>query len=112
MRELLRINLSKKVINEEEIPKQICLDYVGGRGFGAKYLYDEVPPGTDPLSPANKLIFSTGPLAGTTAQSLSKWLVATKSPLTGSYTRSYGGGDFGAWLKWSGFELMIIEVSH
>lgn len=109
MRKLLRVNLSNKVIKEEKIPDQICLEYVGGRGFGARYLYDEVPPGTEPLSPSNKLIFSTGPLAGTSAQCLSKWLVATKSPLTRSYTRSYGGGDFGAWLKWSGFELMIIE---
>ena len=109
MRKLLRINLTTGEINEEEIPSNICLDYVGGRGFAAKYLYDEVSAGTDPLSPANKLIFSTGPLAGTTAQSMSKWLVATKSPLSESYTRSYGGGDFGALLKWAGFELLIIE---
>lgn len=109
MRRLLRVNLSTGEIKEEEIPVKMAREYVGGRGFGAKYLYDEVAPGIDPLGSENKLLFGTGPLAGTSAQSLSKWLVTTKSPLTGTYTRSLGGGDFGAWLKWAGFELVIIE---
>ncbi|MGB2583843.1 MAG: aldehyde ferredoxin oxidoreductase N-terminal domain-containing protein, partial [Dehalococcoidia bacterium] len=109
MRKLLRVNLSNGFIKEEDIPDKVAEAYVGGRGFAAKYLYDEVGPGIDPLGAENKLLLGTGPLAGTSAQSLSKWIVVTKSPLTGTYTRSYGGGDFGAWLKWAGFELVIIE---
>ena len=109
MRKLLRVNLSKGVAKDEDIPKKLALDYVGGRGFGSKYLYDEVAPGTDPLGKQNKLLIGTGPLAGTSAQSLSKWIAVTKSPLTGTFMRSYGGGDFGAWLKWAGFELVILE---
>jgi len=109
MRRLLRVNLSKDMAKDEGIPKNLAIDYVGGRGFGSKYLYDEVPAGTDPLGKQNKLLIGTGLLAGTGAQSLSKWLVYTKSPLTGTFTRNSGGGDFGAWLKWAGFELMIFE---
>ncbi|HEY48556.1 MAG TPA: aldehyde ferredoxin oxidoreductase family protein [Dehalococcoidia bacterium] len=109
MRKLLRINLTNGVTEEEDIPQKTALNYVGGRGFGTRYVYDEIAPKTDPLGPQNKLMIGTGPLAGTGAQSLSKWMVYTKSPLTGTYTRSSGGGDFGAWLKWAGFELMIIE---
>jgi len=109
MRRLLRVNLSSGAIKEEGIPNKVAEAYVGGRGFGAKYVYDEIPPGIDPLGRENKLLFGTGPLAGTSAQSLSKWMVVTKSPLTGTYTRSFGGGDFGAWLKWAGFELIILE---
>ena len=109
MRKLLRVNLSNGAIKEENIPQKIATDYVGGRGFGARYLYDEVAPGTDPLGQQNKLLIVTGALAGTSAQSLSKWVVVTKSPLTGTFARSYGGGDFGAWLKWAGFELVILE---
>jgi aldehyde:ferredoxin oxidoreductase len=109
MRRLLRVNLSNGAIKEEEIPRQIALDYVGGRGFGSKYLYDEVAPGTDPLGKQNKLLLVTGLMAGTNAQSVSKWVVVTKSPLTNTFTRSYGGGDFGAWLKWAGFEMIILE---
>ena len=109
MRRLLRVNLSTGLIREEDIPMEVTKDFVGGRGFGAKYVYDEIPPGVDPLSAENKLLLGTGPLAGTSAQSLSKWIVITKSPLTGTYTRSLGGGDFGAWLKWAGFEFIILE---
>ncbi|MBE0481600.1 MAG: aldehyde ferredoxin oxidoreductase family protein [Dehalococcoidia bacterium] len=109
MRKLLRVNLSSEAINEEAIPDRIALDYVGGRGFGAKYLYDEVPAGTDPLGNKNKLLLVTGPLAGTNAQSVSKWVVITKSPVTNTFTRSYGGGDFGAWLKWAGLEMIVLE---
>ncbi|MEE9491088.1 MAG: aldehyde ferredoxin oxidoreductase N-terminal domain-containing protein, partial [Dehalococcoidia bacterium] len=106
MRKLLRVNLSSGAIIEEDIPQKVAEAYVGGRGFCAKYLYDEVRPGIDPLSPENKLLLASGPLAGTSAQSFSKWIAVTKSPLTGTFSRSLGGGDFGAWLKWAGFALI------
>ncbi len=109
MRKLLRVNLSNGAIAGETIPGKVAAEYVGGRGFCARYLYDEVPPGIDPLSPENKLLLATGPLAGTGAQAFSKWVAVAKSPLTGTFSRSSGGGDFGAWLKWAGFELMIVE---
>jgi len=109
IRRLLRVNLSGDRITEEDIPKKLAADYVGGRGFCAKYLYDEVPAGIDPLGRENKLLFVVGPLAGTNAQAFSKWIAAAKSPLTGTFSRSVGGGDFGAWLKWAGFELLILE---
>jgi len=109
MRRLLRVNLSSSAIVEEDIPQKAAEAYVGGRGLCAKYLYDEVRPGIDPLGWDNKLLLATGPLAGTSAQAFSKWIAVTKSPLTGTFTRSVGGGDFGAWLKWAGFELIILE---
>jgi len=49
MRKLLRVNLSNGTIKEENMPEKIATDYVGGRGFGVRYLYDEVAPGIDPL---------------------------------------------------------------
>lgn len=109
MRRLMRIDLSSSSVREEDIPSDVAESFVGGRGFGARYVYDEIPANTDPLGPQNKLLIGTGPLAGTSAQSLSKWAAYTRSPLTGTYTRSSGGGDFGAWLKWAGLELLIIE---
>ena len=105
----MRVNLSSGQIKEEDIPEKVAEAFVGGRGLGAKYVYDEISPGIDPLSEENKLLFAVGPLAGTSAQSMSRWMVATKSPLTGTFTRSYGGGDFGAWLKWAGFEIILFE---
>ncbi|MCY0868121.1 MAG: hypothetical protein OWQ48_02680 [Desulfurococcus sp.] len=80
-----------------------------GGGFGAKILWDELKPGIDPLSPENKLVFTVGPLTGTKVQSASRWIAQFKSPLTGTYFRSVGGGFFGAWLKFAGFDALIVE---
>jgi aldehyde:ferredoxin oxidoreductase len=106
---LLRINLSTGNVVNEDIELQDVMTFIGGRGLGIKYLYDELAPGTDPLGEDNKLILCNGVLAGTTVQSASRWLSITKSPLTGCYARSSGGADFGAWLKFAGYDLVIIE---
>jgi aldehyde:ferredoxin oxidoreductase len=106
---LLRINLSTGLCREEDIPVKVVKDYVGGRGTGIKYLYQELKPGTEPLSADNKLLFTIGPLAGSGALCASRWIATSKSPQTNTYFRSVGGADFGAWLRWSGFEILIIE---
>ncbi len=99
MGKILRVNLSSGAVSREELPDELKRQFIGGRGFGAKILFDELNPGIDPLSPDNKLIFQCGPLAGTGAQSCSRWIVTTKSPLTGGYFRSCAGGPFGAEVK-------------
>lgn len=106
---LLRANLSTGKMGEETIPQSTLRQFIGGRGLGIKYLYQELAPKTEPLGPANKLIFSIGPLAGTGALSFSRWIVTTKSPLTDTYFRSVGGADFGAWLRFAGLDMVIIE---
>ncbi len=74
-----------------------------------RYLYDEVDPQVDPLSPDNKLIFATGPLTATTAPTGNRYMVVTKSPLTGALAHSNSGGDFPTWMKRTGFDLFIFE---
>ncbi|MFC2013986.1 aldehyde ferredoxin oxidoreductase N-terminal domain-containing protein [Chloroflexota bacterium] len=106
---LLRVNLTTGVLKEEVIPQKIVVDFIGGRGFGIKYLYEELSPDIDPLSPANKLFFTIGPLAGTGALAFSRWLVTFKSPLTDTYGRSVCGSDFGAWLRFAGLDVIIVE---
>jgi aldehyde:ferredoxin oxidoreductase len=54
-------------------------------------------------------MFLAGPLAGAQAQSVSRWMVCTKSPLTDGYARSVGGADFGAWLRFVGYDAVLIE---
>ena len=61
---ILRINLSTGKISKEPTPADIARDFIGGRGFGAYYLFKEVPKGADPLGPENKLIISSGPMSG------------------------------------------------
>jgi aldehyde:ferredoxin oxidoreductase len=106
---VLRVNLSNGRISEELTPSEDTLKFIGGRGIAARHLYEELPPHADPLGPANKLIFVCGVLAGTQVLGSSRWLAVTKSPQTGCYARASGGADFGAWLKWAGFDHLIIE---
>jgi len=106
---LLRVNLSSGIAKVETIPPEICELFVGGRGFGIAYLYKELSPNVDPLGEENKLLFIAGPLAGTPAQSVSRWMVCTKSPLTGAYARAVAGADFGAWLRFAGYDVVLVE---
>ncbi|HSW57698.1 MAG TPA: aldehyde ferredoxin oxidoreductase family protein [Dehalococcoidales bacterium] len=106
---ILRVNLTSGRISHEIVPEKIAADFIGGRGYGIRYLWDEIKPGIDPLGEENKLLLITGPLAGTSALALSRWMAITKSPLTGAFARSVCGADFGAWLKFAGFEMIILE---
>lgn len=106
---ILRINLSSSKISTELVPEQIARDFIGGRGYGIRYLYQELAPGVDPFGEENKLLLLNGPLAGSSALVSSRWMACTKSPLTGAFARSVCGADFGAWLKFAGYEMLIIE---
>jgi len=108
-RKYLKVELNANKIEERKISEEVSREWVGGRGFGIKYLYEGMAPEVDPLSPENKLIILTGPLAGTGALGASRWMVITKSPLTQTYMRSVGGADFGAWLAFAGFDFIQIE---
>lgn len=104
-----RINLSTGKISVEDLPQKTAVDYLGGRGLGARILYDEVGPSVEPYSPDNLLIFTTGPLTGTKAPSSSRFSVTTKSPLTGTILDSNCGGKAGLRLKDAGYDALIIS---
>jgi aldehyde:ferredoxin oxidoreductase len=106
---LLRVDLTARSFAVEDLPPEVMAGYIGGRGFVARYVYDEIPPGTDPLGPENRIYFATGPLTGTRMPSSGRYVVGTLSPLTGAYIRSVSGGAFGAQLKSAGYDLLVIE---
>ncbi len=106
---LLRVDLTAGSVEWEEIPAAVLRDYVGSRGFGIRYLRAEVDPGCDPLGPENRLIFSTGPLTGTRAPTGARYVVTTKSPLTGVLTCSNSGGFFPAALKRAGVDVIVFQ---
>ena len=106
---VLRINLTDQTAKEEELPLEIAKDFIGGAGFGIKYLFDEVPAGADPLGPDNKLVFASGPLSGTTVPCASRMAVTAKSPLTGAVGMALSGGYFPVELKFAGYDVLIIE---
>ena len=106
---ILRINLSDQSAKEEKLPLKVAKDFIGGAGFGIKYLFDEVPAGADPLGPENKLIFASGPFSGTNIPCASRMAVTGKSPLTGAVGMSLTGGYFPVELKFAGYDALIIE---
>lgn len=106
---LLRVDLTTRKVSRETIDTSGVDKFIGGRGLNAKYLFDELKPGIDPLSPDNKIIFGVGPCAGTTVPGSQRFTATSKSPLTGLIGDSNSGGDFGAVLKYAGYDMVIVE---
>ena len=109
MGKILLVNLTTGKVNEEKLDLRILKDYIGGRGLGIYYLNKFVDPNCDPLSPDNLLVMATGPLTGTGAPTGARYMVMTKSPLTGAITCSNSGGVFPTELKRSGYDAIIFS---
>jgi len=105
---ILRVNLSDRKISKEEISEEMKRKFLGGRGFAAKIIWDEVK-GVDPLSEGNKIIFSTGPLTGLPLPGSGKMVIASKSPLTGGYGDSNIGSMAAVHLRRAGYDVLIVE---
>ncbi|MDF9745554.1 aldehyde ferredoxin oxidoreductase family protein [Natrinema salsiterrestre] len=103
-----RIDLSEGEVAYESIDDEDAKKYIGARGLGAKYVFDQGPD-VDPLGPDNLLAFMNGPLSGTQVTMSGRIAVCTKSPLTGTITDSHHGGWSGARLKWAGFDGLTFE---
>jgi aldehyde:ferredoxin oxidoreductase len=87
----LRVNLTKSKVTVEDLDAKIAKDFI------------------DALSPANKLLMVTGPLTGTGAPSGNRYMVVTKSPLTGAIANSSAAGCFATTLKYAGYDMIIFE---
>jgi aldehyde:ferredoxin oxidoreductase len=106
---ILRVNLTAGTVKSEPLNMDWARAYLGSRGLATKYIAEEVDPKVDPLSPANKLIWATGPLTGTMASTGGRYTVVTKGPLTGAIACSNSGGYWGAELKMAGWDMVVFE---
>ena len=106
---IARINLTTGDISVEPLDMELAHKFIGGRGLGTKMLYDAGDATVDPLSPENQLIYITGPMTGAAAPSTGRYMVVTKSPLTGMIACSNSGGIWGAKLKYAGWDAIIVE---
>lgn len=105
---ILRVDLTKGKIRKEELQADFARRFIGGSGFNARVLYDEVGVNVAPLSPENRLMFGIGALSGTSAPCCSRTTITAKSPLTGIYGDSNFGGDFGPTVKFAGYDQIIL----
>lgn len=106
---LLRINLTNQTAKIEDIPEDYLRDYLGGAGLAARYLWDEIPAGTDPMSPENKIMFSTGPLNGGSFPTSGRYNVSCLSPLTGIWLDASSSGRYGYYMRRAGLMAIIVE---
>ncbi len=106
---LLRINLWTQKVREEKVPEKLLRRFLGGRGLGAYLALKEIPPGADPFGPENKIFILTGPITGTAAIESGRYHVVAKSPLTGILGDSNSGGQFGPWLRFAGYDGIVLE---
>ncbi|OPL08313.1 MAG: hypothetical protein AVO33_01015 [delta proteobacterium ML8_F1] len=109
MGQRLRIDLSRKKFVIDQIPLDWYEQFIGGEGFAAKTLYDEIKPGLDPLSEENILVFALGSLTGTRAPASGRLCIGFKSPLSGALGMSNVGGFLGPMIKRAGYDIVIIE---
>lgn len=106
---VLRIDLNTKQILQEPLNMAWAKQYIGAKGLGIKYLYEELKPGTDPLSPQNKLIFMTAPLTGTVVPNSGKLAIISRSPATGTILDCSIGGHIALEIKYAGYDAIILE---
>jgi len=106
---ILVVDLSNKTLKTLTINENVLSEYIGGRGFGVKFLWELTNPTIDAYSADNVLVFAVGPLTSTLIPTTGRFTVTAKSPLTGGIFYSSCGGFFGFKLKNSGLDALIIK---
>ncbi|MFC1866796.1 aldehyde ferredoxin oxidoreductase family protein [Thermodesulfobacteriota bacterium] len=106
---ILRIDLTDRKTEIQELDVKVAEKYVGGVGIGAKMLYEETTAETDPLGPDNMILAFTGPFTGTMVPSASRHHLVARSPLTGLFGESNVGGSWGIHLKKAGFDGIVVR---
>ncbi len=106
---LLWVDLSRGTIASRPLDTENVRTYLGGRGLAARLLWNLVPAGLDAESPENPLIFMAGMLTGTPAPASGRVTVTTKSPTTGLYVKSSGGGHFGEMMRFAGYDGIVVQ---
>lgn len=106
---ILRVDLNLLKAEIEDLRSEVLVQYVGGTGLGAKYLYNQVSPGIEWNDPGNSLIFFSGPLGGTRVSGSGTFSAVTKGPMTNLAGASQANGFGGAFIKFAGFDGILIQ---
>lgn len=108
MGRILFVDLSTRTWEARPLDDEVRL-YIGGKGYGARLLYDLTEAGVDPLGPNNPLIFGTGPYQGSMRAQSTRFSVTAKSPLTGAIGNVSCGGDFAFAMKRAGYDFIVVK---
>jgi aldehyde:ferredoxin oxidoreductase len=106
---LLRFNLTNNSVTTESLSQEVLQKWIGGAGLGVKYVYDEVASSIAWDDPQNRVVLATGPLAGTSVSGSGNFCAVTKGPMTGGIASTQANGFFGAFLRFCGYDAVILE---
>ncbi|MGE5391017.1 MAG: aldehyde ferredoxin oxidoreductase family protein [Deltaproteobacteria bacterium] len=106
---ILEVNLSTSAQTVYILDEDLARECIGGIGFNARIIYDNVPPGIDALAPENVLVFGVGALVGSPFPTASRTEASAKSPQTGGFGTSNSGGFFGIRLKNAGYDALVLK---
>lgn len=107
--QIVEVDLTSKEVATSDISEQLVMQYLGGRGFADWLLCQRMDQNVDPTGPENTLVLSNGLLAGTVAPGASRLHLAARSPQTGLLGFANIGGNFGAALRVSGIQCLVIH---
>jgi len=105
---VLWVDLSKREVREEAVGEEVYRSLLGGYGLAAKFLFERMRAGVDPLGEENILCFAAGFLNGTGAWFCGRYMVAAKSPATGGFGMANSGGSFGPELRRAGYDAIFF----
>ena len=105
---ILEVDLTNRSFTFKPLDEHIARMYIGGKGYGARLMYDRTEAGIDALGPDNLLIFATGPLNGSVAPQSNRFAVICKSPLTGGIGNATCGGTYALGMKKAGIDILIV----
>ena len=108
-KKLLRVDLTNRRMEVEDLEENLIRKYIGGLGIEAKILYEETGPETAPLSPENILMAVTGPFTGTGVPTSGRHHLVARSPLTGLFGESNVGGSWAVHFKRAGFDGIVVK---
>jgi aldehyde:ferredoxin oxidoreductase len=106
---ILRVDLSNRTFSDENLDDDFIKKYIGGIGFGARYLYQENPVNVEWSDPQNRIIFANGPLSGTVFRGSGTICVTSKGPMTNLAGSSQANGYWGAFLKSCGYDGIVVH---
>jgi len=106
---ILRVDLSTGKAWDEILDQDVLYKYLGGTSLGTKYLYDEVDPKMEWSDPQNRIFIGAGPLGGTRIPGSGAFSMVTKGAFNNRVTSTQANGFFGAYLKFSGFDAIMIQ---
>jgi aldehyde:ferredoxin oxidoreductase len=106
---VLRVDLSKSKIWDEALDEAVLRKFLGGTGLGVKYLVDEVDPKVNWSDPKNIFFLGSGPLGGSRIPGCGSITVVTRGALTSGLTSTQANGNFGAYLKWCGYDAIVVQ---